>query len=177
MSTLACRLQHASADKDGADGASPARTEAAMKMTRPPRKARLRPSRSPNLPARRSSGRLKVMLYAVNTHESSACEACRNEREMPGKATLTIVTSIATRSQNRRNEKRLPRPRLDLAGAVRGAPHSASLGIVPEGAKPSRLWTWPITPSSRQPRTAPCWPSTYSRAQNAPRWWAATATL
>ena len=75
--------------------ATAARSDAAANSPRPQRNAGLRPQRSPSLPASSSSA-ANVMLYAVNTHDSVDAGSAKLS-EIPGSATLTIVTSIATR--------------------------------------------------------------------------------
>ena len=77
-------------------GAVAATSEATANMAIPPRNARRWPMRSPSFPPTRRSA-ANVMLYDVNTHASSE-SGSSNDSRMPGRATLTMVTSIATSS-------------------------------------------------------------------------------
>ena len=77
-------------------GAMAAISEATANMAMPPRKALRWPIRSPSFPPTRSSA-ANVMLYDVNTHASRASGSWKESR-IPGRATDTMVTSIATRS-------------------------------------------------------------------------------
>ena len=73
------------------DWARPHTDEASVNSVIPPRKSRRWPNRSPSRPPS-SRNPPKVIMYALTTHASDACENPRSSR-IEGSATFTIVTS------------------------------------------------------------------------------------
>ena len=109
-------------------GATAATSEAVAKITSPMRKAWRCPIRSPSLPATSSSA-ANVMLYEVNTHASIGSGAS-NDARIPGRATLTIVTSIATSSIDTDVMARICQARRSTATSVAAVATGTACGSV-----------------------------------------------
>jgi hypothetical protein len=105
-------------------GANPQAAEAAVKTTRPVRKSRFAPSRSPRPPAR-SKRLAKVSVYPSMTQESPSTSVPR-PAWMLGTATLTAVVSSSA----------MPRPKLVVTSVQR-----AWDAFRATGASCSTLWT------------------------------------